>query len=99
MLLPRMQCGWCGALTSRTAAAEPTPDPGAPQLQLSAAPRPGRPAPAPYLAGCILVVLIVAVVGSIFVLGLSLVLPALVGPAALACLHGPAAVLLACGVL
>lgn len=93
-----MQCGWCGALTTRSAAAEATPDPGAPRLQL-AAPAAGRPTPVPYAAGCVLVVLVVAVIGSVFVLGLSLVLPALVGPAALACLHGPAAALLAFAIL
>lgn len=62
------------------------------------APRPilqpcrGRPAPVPYAAGCALVCVVAVVVGTIFVLGASLILPAVSSPAALAVCHLPMAV-------
>ena len=58
-------------------------------------PRSARPAAVPYAAGCALVCIVSAVVGSIFVLGVSLVLPALFSPPALAAFHAPLALLLA----
>ena len=44
-------------------------------------------------------VLVLALVGSVFVVGVTLVLPALVGPLALVALHLPLAVLLAFNIL
>lgn len=46
-----------------------------------------------------MICIVVAVVGSVFTLGLSLVLPALVSPAALAALHLPLAALLVLNIL
>lgn len=82
------------AASPATPSRAPPPIPSTP-----AQPRQGRRARVPYAAGCALIVAVVLIVGSVFVLGLSLVLPALAGPAALATLHLPLAVALAFGIL
>lgn len=57
-------------------------------------PRRARPAAVPYAAGCALVCIVMLTIGSIFVLGVSLVLPAVSSPPALAIIHLPLALLL-----
>lgn len=71
------------ALTSAALAPRPRP---------TMQPWRGRPAPVPYAAGCALVCVVAVVVGTIFVLGASLILPAVSSPAALALYHLPMAV-------
>lgn len=92
-----MQCGWCGALNSRSDSADTTSDHAAPRLLL-AHPRRGHRAVIPYAAGCVLIVLVLIVIGSIFVLGLSLVLPVVASPSQILMLHGPAASLICFGI-
>ena len=53
----------------------------------------------PTVAGYVIVAIVLLVVGSIFVLGISLVLPTLFGPAASAMVHTPLAALLAFNIL
>ena len=93
-IMPPCNCGHCAlAPPNQTESASslklrhPAATPARPPEQ----PQPARPARVPYAAGCALVCIIAVVIGSIFTLGVSLVLPAVASPPALAAFHVPLA--------
>lgn len=102
-----LQCGWCAALNNLAAegSSPTTPDPAAPRLVMDKVGTSPRAHPVvrrplgPTVAGYVIVAIVLLVVGSIFVLGISLVLPTLFGPAASAMVHTPLAALLAFNIL
>ena len=81
---------WAVNQQLRTPPSHPITSPTPPAMQ----PRRARPAAVPYAAGCALVCIVTLAIGSIFVLGVSLVLPAVSSPPALASIHLPLALLL-----
>ncbi|KAL4422461.1 hypothetical protein ABPG75_008658 [Micractinium tetrahymenae] len=79
---PRLfKCGWCAAVNASTTsgAAPATADPAAPRLQLAGPRRCPRLA-LPLAAGRTLVAMVLLLVGCIFVIGASVVQPAVYGP-------------------
>ncbi|KAL4855037.1 Protein S-acyltransferase 11 [Chlorella vulgaris] len=95
---PLFKCAWCAALNSPEGNAASTADPAAPRLMLKQVAQRRRLTPS-TVAGYVLMAIVVVLVGSIFVLASSLVMPALFSPLALTTMHLPIAALLVINIL